>query len=245
MPAINVHLFREHDGTVPLLEWLEGLKPPKVVAKCRVLIELLKAAGQDLRRPHADILCEEIHELRARVGRVQYRMLYFFHGQGTAILSHGFIKRGGRSQGNRQGRRAQGTISRKSGIAYARGELTMAKARNKRTRDAVEILHERYFEGKLAMLELLEEERQQTEIAQQIHDLRTAAGLTQRELAARVGTTASVICRLEDADYDRYSLLMLRRIAAALQSRVSVQFVPAEQKPEKVKNPTQRMEQTR
>ena len=65
------------------------------------------------------------------------------------------------------------------------------------------------------MLDLLETERQQAEIAQQIYDLRTAAGLTQCELAARVGTTASVICRLEDADYDRYSLTMLRRIAAA------------------------------
>ncbi|HWG43457.1 MAG TPA: type II toxin-antitoxin system RelE/ParE family toxin [Gemmataceae bacterium] len=94
MPAINVHLFRETNGTVPLLEWLDALKPPKAVAKCRVLLELLKAAGQDLRRPHADILRDEIRELRARVGRVQYRMLYFFHGQGTAIISHGFIKQG-------------------------------------------------------------------------------------------------------------------------------------------------------
>jgi len=106
----------------------------------------------------------------------------------------------------------------------------MARARKKPTRDAVEILHERYFEGKSEMLELLEEERQQAEIAQQIHDLRTAAGLTQRELAARVGTTASVICRLEDANYDRYSLVMLRRIAAALESRVLVRFLPTGKK---------------
>lgn len=102
----------------------------------------------------------------------------------------------------------------------------MSKSRKRMTRDAVEILHARYFEGKPQMLELLEHERQQAEIAQQIYDLRTAAGLTQRELAARVGTTASVICRLEDADYDRYSLAMLRRIAAALNSRVTVRFWP-------------------
>lgn len=94
MPAIDVHLFREEYGTVPLLEWLDGLKSRKAVVKCRVLIELLKAAGQGLRRPHADILRDEIYELRARVGRVQYRMLYFFHGRGTAIISHGFIKPG-------------------------------------------------------------------------------------------------------------------------------------------------------
>lgn len=102
----------------------------------------------------------------------------------------------------------------------------MSKARKKPTSDAVEMLHKRYFEGNPQMLDLLENERQQAEIAQQIYDLRTAAGLTQRELAARVGTTASVICRLEDANYDRYSLAMLRRIAAALNSRVTVRFWP-------------------
>ncbi len=119
----------------------------------------------------------------------------------------------------------------------------MAKSRKTTTQDAVEILHKRYFEGKPAMRELLEEERQQAEIAQQIHDLRTAAGLTQRELAARVGTTASVICRLEDAAYNRYSLVMLRRIAAALQSRVAVRFLPMEQQAEANRKPRQRMEQ--
>src|SRR3954452_6015551 len=48
-----------------------------------------------------------------------------------------------------------------------------------------------------------------------VYDLRTEAGLSQRELAARVGTTASVICRLEDADYQGHSLALLRRGAAA------------------------------
>ena len=94
MAAIKVYLFRENDGTVPVLEWLDGLKPAKAVAKCRVLIELLKALGQDLRRPHADLLRDGIHELRGRLGHVQYRMLYFFHGQATAVISQGFIKRG-------------------------------------------------------------------------------------------------------------------------------------------------------
>jgi len=42
-----------------------------------------------------------------------------------------------------------------------------------------------------------------------------------------VGTTASVICRLEDAEYDGHSLAMLRRIAEALGKRVEVRFVSA------------------
>jgi predicted XRE-type DNA-binding protein len=102
----------------------------------------------------------------------------------------------------------------------------MARAKKAPTSDAAEILHRRYFEGKPGMLALLEEERSKADIAQQIYDLRTQAGLTQRQLATRVGTTASAICRLEDANYDRHSLEMLRRIAAALDSRVEVRFVP-------------------
>ncbi len=65
------------------------------------------------------------------------------------------------------------------------------------------------------------------EIARKIHDLRAAAGLSQRELAQRIGTSASAICRLEDADYDGHSLSLLKRIAEALDKRVEIRFVPA------------------
>ena len=65
------------------------------------------------------------------------------------------------------------------------------------------------------------------EVAGAIHALRTEAGLSQRALAERVGTTASVICRLEDADYDGHSLSMLRRVAAAVGRRVEIRFPPA------------------
>ncbi len=63
-------------------------------------------------------------------------------------------------------------------------------------------------------------------VARQIYQLRAEAGLSQRALAALVGTTASVICRLEDADYDGHSLAMLRRVGAAVGKRVEVRFVP-------------------
>jgi predicted XRE-type DNA-binding protein len=70
-----------------------------------------------------------------------------------------------------------------------------------------------------------EEELVNAELARNIYDLRTQAALTQKELAALVGTTASVISRLEDADYDGHLLAMLRRIAAALNKRVEIRFV--------------------
>lgn len=93
------------------------------------------------------------------------------------------------------------------------------------TTDAVAILHRRYFAGKADRLTLLEEERANAAIARQICSLREKAGLSQRELARLVGTTASVICRLEDADYEGHSLAMLRRIAKALDKRVEIRFV--------------------
>jgi ribosome-binding protein aMBF1 (putative translation factor) len=64
------------------------------------------------------------------------------------------------------------------------------------------------------------------EVAKSLYVLRTKAGLSQRELAKRVGTKASVICRLEDADYEGHSLSMLKKIAAALNKRVEIRFVP-------------------
>lgn len=95
----------------------------------------------------------------------------------------------------------------------------------KTTTDAVEIIHRRYFEGKPERLKALEEARADDEVARKIFELRTKAGLTQAQLAKAIGTTASVICRLEDADYQGHSLAMLRRVAAALNQRVEIRFV--------------------
>src|ERR1700722_13033861 len=71
-----------------------------------------------------------------------------------------------------------------------------------------------------------EQELINVEAAQLIYDIRTKARLSQRELAKRVGTTASVICRLEDADYDGHTLAAVRRIAAALNRRLELRAVP-------------------
>ena len=100
----------------------------------------------------------------------------------------------------------------------------MAKM-SKPTSDAVEVLHRRFYEGKPGRLKNLEKARANGELARKIYGLRTAAGLTQTQLAKLIGTTASVVCRLEDADYEGHSLGMLRRIGAALNQRVEIRFV--------------------
>jgi transcriptional regulator with XRE-family HTH domain len=68
------------------------------------------------------------------------------------------------------------------------------------------------------------------EIARKVYDLRTKAGISQRELAKRVGTSASAICRLEASDYEGHSLSMLKRIAEALDRRIEIRFVPVRRK---------------
>lgn len=105
----------------------------------------------------------------------------------------------------------------------------MAKKR-KPTRDGIEIIHRRFFEGKPERIAELEEARADIAVAEKIRNLRAKSGLSQRQLAKLVGTTASVICRLEDADYEGHSLAMLNRIAAALDKRVEIRFLPLKQR---------------
>ena len=98
----------------------------------------------------------------------------------------------------------------------------------KKTTDAVKILHALYIKDDPKRLESLGREREQAYIAGQIYDMRTRVGLSQAELAQRVGTTQSVISRLEDADYEGHSLNMLRRIAEALNCRIELRLVPTD-----------------
>jgi len=87
----RVVLYRKEDGSVPLLEWLDGL-PDKAQDKCVVRIERLAELGHELRRPEADFLRDDVYELRAKHSRINYRLLYFFHGKEAVVLSHGFSK---------------------------------------------------------------------------------------------------------------------------------------------------------
>ena len=99
-------------------------------------------------------------------------------------------------------------------------------ARKKLKSPALQFTYDRYIKGKPEREASYEAELANAVVARKLYDLRTKAGLSQRELARIVGTTASVICRLEDADYEGHSLAMLRRIAEALHKRVEIRFVP-------------------
>ena len=91
MPQTKVVFYKEPGGSVPVLQWLDGL-PAKVQLKCLAKVERLKQEGHELRRPEADLLRDKIHELRASFQGVHYRILYFFHGNVAAVVSHGITK---------------------------------------------------------------------------------------------------------------------------------------------------------
>ena len=91
MPPTTIVLFRADDGSTPFLDWFDRL-PEKAKVQCRARLGLLSQQGHELRRPAADYLRDGIYELRAKAGRVQYRMLYFFHKQQAVVISHGIIK---------------------------------------------------------------------------------------------------------------------------------------------------------
>ncbi len=100
-------------------------------------------------------------------------------------------------------------------------------ARKKTNSDALKILDEMFFESKEAQRELRAAETS-LQIARQLYALRIDAGLTQMQLASLVGTSHSVISRLEDDDYEGHSLNLLRKIAETLQMKIEVRFVPVD-----------------
>ena len=104
--------------------------------------------------------------------------------------------------------------------------------KTRRTSDALEIIDKTIVGDNAKLRELVEEATVNALVAGAIHDARKAAGLTQDELAALVGTKQPVISQLENADYEGHSLSMLKRIADALGKQLEIRFVPKSPAPQ-------------
>ena len=94
MARTRVIFYQEEPDEVPALDWLKELRRlnKAAYAKCVARVERLAELGHELRRPEADYLRDGIYELRAKLGRLNFRLLYFFHGQLAAVLAHGLTK---------------------------------------------------------------------------------------------------------------------------------------------------------
>jgi transcriptional regulator with XRE-family HTH domain len=86
---------------------------------------------------------------------------------------------------------------------------------------------DRYLDDNLkdpAFAARFEEAGEAWDVAMQIAALRKESGLSQRELAKRVGTSQQQISRLESPGYEGQSLSMLRRVAEVMGASVRVQI---------------------
>ncbi|MGA2740752.1 MAG: type II toxin-antitoxin system RelE/ParE family toxin [Bryobacteraceae bacterium] len=94
MPSTDIVFYQEDESDVPVLDWLKRIRrsDQQAYARCIASIERLAHFGHELRRPLADFLRDGIYELRVRRGHVNYRILYFFHGRGVAILGYVLAK---------------------------------------------------------------------------------------------------------------------------------------------------------
>ncbi len=99
----------------------------------------------------------------------------------------------------------------------------------RKTTDAVAVI-DHLVEDDLELRELIDQESINAQVAQLIFEARTKAGLSQQQLAERIGTKQPNIARLEDGDYDGHSLTMLQRVARALDQRLEIAFQPLEER---------------
>lgn len=88
-----------------------------------------------------------------------------------------------------------------------------------------------------AFAERFEKAGQAWDVALRIAALRQEAGLSQKELARRVGTSQQQISRLESPSYEGHSLSMLRRVAEALHATVRVEIERERPRPSAVAEP--------
>jgi predicted transcriptional regulator len=96
-----------------------------------------------------------------------------------------------------------------------------------KTNDALKIIR-RSIADDPELQEMVKKASINAQVSSIVYDVRKQAGLTQRQLAELIGTTRSVIARLEDADYEGHSLSMLARIAAALDRKLEIKMLPKE-----------------
>lgn len=99
----------------------------------------------------------------------------------------------------------------------------------RKTSDAVEIL-ESHIANDPEMQQMVREAEWRCMAAQMVYDARIRVGLSQEQLAERLGIHTDVIVQLEDADYEEPILPIIQRIAQTLHCRLELHLVPEQEK---------------
>ena len=86
------------------------------------------------------------------------------------------------------------------------------------------------LKGDRALDALYQRELASLQLANQIAKLRERSGLTQAELARRIGTQQAGIARMERSTYRGDTVATLAKIAAATSARLEVKLIPSRRK---------------
>lgn len=117
----KIVLYRKANGTVPALDFLEGLKTKQRV-KAEYRIDMLRSEGNKLRYPHSDLVREGIFELRWEVNTDIFRIMYFF-SKDSIVLLNGFQKKDRKTsveEIERAYRYREDYLNRQGGVVYDR-----------------------------------------------------------------------------------------------------------------------------
>jgi phage-related protein len=87
----SVDFFKENEESMPVRDWMLGLSK-EVRARLLARIQLLREHGPSLDFPYTSQIEGRLRELRLRLGKTRYRVLYFFDDRRTCVLLHGFTK---------------------------------------------------------------------------------------------------------------------------------------------------------
>jgi phage-related protein len=87
----SVDFFKENDETLPVREWMLA-QPKEVRAKLLARVQMLREHGPSLDFPFTSQIQGRMRELRLRLGKTRYRVLYFFDERRTCVLLHSFTK---------------------------------------------------------------------------------------------------------------------------------------------------------
>jgi len=189
-----------HDEVV---EWFDGLNQSEW-DRASVVIDRLASLGPKARMPLSRSLGDSLFEVRFTLGSTARRITYRFTTDGRIVLLTTFAQatqqrtsRSGPCPQHRSGARETQSVEETIMANYSRWEDIKKNKGVPSSEARAGIGHD-------------------LDLGQLIYDLRTDAGLSQRELADRMGTTQSVISRLEEGGGARNRIDTLARVATAL-----------------------------
>jgi phage-related protein/predicted XRE-type DNA-binding protein len=226
----SILFYVEDGGESPVRAFLRGLDQ-KTRARFGWSIEQLRVRNISAREPLVKKLNSSLWELREESQTNIYRVIYCFVSGRRIVLLHGFQKKTQKTP------RGEIEIAEQRRLRFLERESGESMTREAK-RDLAREGEEQYQEWRRELLStpelrgIYEEEAAKKELWLQLVEARQSAGLTQAELAERLGVSQAQVARLEKRGYDAYTLSSLRRYVDALgegfRLEVSVRAVEAE-----------------